>query len=148
MTHVTTEDINDVNYISEGFLSRYTFEFKKTGGIWGIIGAIVATVVLVAATVFSFGAAAPASASGLTGIFGTLANAAIAVGSTTGIITTAITTGAVIAATVTAGAIHEGVTAIQYAINNGRAKKSLNGRETKPPSSHKIAEVKDSRKLD
>jgi hypothetical protein len=22
-THVTTEDINDVNYISEGFLSRY-----------------------------------------------------------------------------------------------------------------------------
>lgn len=29
MTHVTTSDINDVNFISEGFLNRYSFEFKK-----------------------------------------------------------------------------------------------------------------------
>jgi hypothetical protein len=27
-THVKTEDINDVNYISEGFLKRYSFYFK------------------------------------------------------------------------------------------------------------------------
>ena len=148
MTHVTTEDINDVNYISEGFLSRYTFEFKKTGGIWGWIGAIVATIALVAATVFSFGAAAPASAAGLSGIFGALATASIAVGSTTGIVVTSIATAAAIGAAVAVGAVYEGVIAIQYAVNNGRAKKSLNGRETKPPASHKIAEVKDSRKLD
>ena len=148
MTHVTTEDINNVNYISEGFLSRYTFEFKKTGGIWGWIGAVVATIALVAAAVFSFGAAAPASAVGLGGIFGALATASIAVGSTAGIVITGITTAAAIGAAVAVGAIYEGVIAIQYAVNNGRAKKSLNGRETKPPASHKIAEVKDSRKLD
>ena len=28
-THVQTEDINDINYISEGFLSRYSFKFEK-----------------------------------------------------------------------------------------------------------------------
>ena len=37
-THVTTEDINDVNFISEGFLSRYSFKFeKKSSGLFGSI---------------------------------------------------------------------------------------------------------------
>ena len=61
-TYVTTEDINDVNYISEGFLSRYKFKFKKkSSGLWGSIGkafAIAAGVVaLGAATIFTAGAA-------------------------------------------------------------------------------------------
>lgn len=42
-TYVTTEDINDVNYVSEGFLSRYQFKFKKkSSGLWGKIGKIAA----------------------------------------------------------------------------------------------------------
>ena len=61
-TYVTTEDINDVNYVSEGFLSRYQFKFKKkSSGLWGKIGKIVAiaagVVALGAATVFTAGAA-------------------------------------------------------------------------------------------
>jgi hypothetical protein len=145
MTHVTTEDINDVNYISEGFLSRYTFEFKKTGGIWGIIGAIIATVALVAATVISFGGLAVPAAAGIAGVISG-ATGTISIGALAG--TVATIGGTVVGAAVAAGAIYEGVTAIQYAVNNGRAKQSLNGRETKPPSSHEMVESKDSRKLD
>ena len=61
-THVTTEDINDVNYITEGFLSRYSFKFeKKHSGLFGSIlkGVLigVGVVALAAATVFTCGAA-------------------------------------------------------------------------------------------
>jgi hypothetical protein len=110
MTHVTTEDINGVNYISEGFLSRYTFEFVKVGGFWGLLGSIIGAVVLIAATVLTFGAAAPLSAAGLTGIFAGLASAASAVaGATTAI---AIGTAVAVGATVAVGAVYEAVTAI------------------------------------
>lgn len=35
-THVETSNINDVNYVSEGFLSRYSFHFKKkSSGLFG-----------------------------------------------------------------------------------------------------------------
>jgi hypothetical protein len=61
MTHVTTEDINDVNYISEGFLSRYTFNLKakSTGFFSKLIKSIGVVVVLAAAavaTIFTCGA--------------------------------------------------------------------------------------------
>jgi hypothetical protein len=112
MTHVTTEDINGVNYISEGFLSRYTFEFKKTGGIWGIIGAIIGTIALVAATIFSFSAASIFAAPSIVGIFGAATGASVAVSASAAIIGTAIGASAAIGAAVLAGVIHEGVTAI------------------------------------
>jgi hypothetical protein len=62
MTHVTTRDINDVNYVSEGFLSRYSFKFEpKHSGLFGsILKGIaigVGVVALAAATVFTCGAA-------------------------------------------------------------------------------------------
>jgi len=60
-THVETENINGLNYISEGFLKRYTFHFKeKSSHLWGKIGKIIgiaALVVGVAATALYTGGA-------------------------------------------------------------------------------------------
>ena len=61
-THVETS-INDVNYVSEGFLSRYSFHFKKkSSGLFGKIlkgiAAGVGVVAIAAACVFTAGAGA------------------------------------------------------------------------------------------
>jgi hypothetical protein len=51
-THVETEDIKGVNYISEGFLKRYSFKFeKKSSSIWGKIGKIAGVTALVVGAV-------------------------------------------------------------------------------------------------
>ena len=48
-TYVEVDDINDVNYISEGFLTRYTFSLKrKKLGFWGMLGRIVTAIAIVA----------------------------------------------------------------------------------------------------
>ena len=62
-TYVQVDDINDVNYISEGFLSRYSFTLKPKGtGFWSKLGKVVLGVAVVAvvaaATVVTAGTAA------------------------------------------------------------------------------------------
>lgn len=49
-TYIETKNINGVNYISEGFLSRYRFSLKKKGGILNIVSSVLSY----AATVCSF----------------------------------------------------------------------------------------------
>jgi hypothetical protein len=45
---VETDDIRSINYISEGFLKRYTFTFKaKSSKLWGKIGKIMGIAALV-----------------------------------------------------------------------------------------------------
>jgi hypothetical protein len=66
-TFVETSDINDINYISEGFLSRYTFNLKakSTGFFSKLIKSIGVVVVLAAAavaTIFTCGVAGAAFA--------------------------------------------------------------------------------------
>ena len=69
-TFIETSDINDINYISEGFLSHYTYElkkkdsgfFKKTLTALGVVVVLAAAVV---ATVFTCGAAGVALGAGL-----------------------------------------------------------------------------------
>ena len=163
-TYVTTEDINDVNYISEGFLSRYKFRFKKkSSGLWGSIGkafAIAAGVVaLGAATIFTAGAAgalvAGASLAGaVTAGSATLGGVLVAAGAATtglGLATGIAGASAIIA--VGAGAAAGLVTAaiatgqeIKYGIQSWRRKK-LDGRNTKCPSGYKIVELDESRQL-
>jgi hypothetical protein len=47
-THVVTKNIRGLNYITEGFLRRYTFKFeKKSSSIWGKIGKIAGIAALV-----------------------------------------------------------------------------------------------------
>lgn len=163
-THVTTEDINDVNYISEGFLSRYQFKFKKkSSGLWGKIGKIAAitagVVALGAATVFTAGAAgalvagstlAGAVTAGSTALGGILvAGGAVTTG--LGLATGVAGASAIIAvgAGTTAGLITAAIATgqeIKYGIQTWQHKK-LDGRNTKCPKGYKIVELDESRKV-
>ena len=163
-THVTTEDINDVNYISEGFLSRYSFRFQvKSSSLWGKIGKIAAigvgAIALAAATVASGGLAGVAAGaiSGFASI-GVTAGSVAAVASAAGavvtgaltstlVVGTAIAAGAAVVGTAVAGAIQETRYGIGHYTQKWFKKKKLDGRNTKAPAGHKIVETDDSRKL-
>ena len=164
-THVETSDINDVNYVSEGFLSRYSFHFKKkSSGLFGKILkgiAIGVGVVAVAAACVFLGAGVGAIAAGATLVGGITAGSAaiggilVAAGATTtglglslGIAgaTAAIAAGtglAVGATLATLGVIQE----VRYGTNRIFSKKKLDGRNTKCPKGYKIVENDESRKL-
>ena len=136
-TYVTTEDINDVNYVSEGFLSRYQFRFKKkSSSLWSKIGKITAitagVVALGAATVFTAGALAAGStlAGAVTAGSTALGGVLVAGGAAAGLITAAIATGQ----------------EVKYGIQTWQHKK-LDGRNTKCPKGYKIAELDGSRKV-
>lgn len=164
MTHVTTSDINDVNFISEGFLNRYSFEFKKKssslfGKILKAVAIGVGVVALAAATVFTAGAAAAvvagatmagavtAGATTLGTIAGTIAGT---VGLSAGLGTVgtlAVGVGAVGAAAGLSVATAGGIQELRYGIASIFAKKTLNGRVTQAPSGYKIVETESSRKL-
>lgn len=164
MTHVTTSDINDVNFISEGFLNRYSFEFKKKssslfGKILKAVAIGVGVVALAAATVFTAGATAAvaagatmagavtAGASTLGTIAGTIAGT-VGLGAGLGTAgTLAVGAGAVGAAAGLSVATAGGIQELRYGIASIFAKKTLNGRATQAPSGYKIAETESSRKL-
>lgn len=164
MTHVTTSDINDVNFISEGFLNRYSFEFKKKssslfGKILKAVAIGVGVVALAAATVFTAGAAAAvaagatmagavtAGASTLGTIAGTIAGT-VGLGAGLGTAgTLAVGASAVGAAAGLSVATAGGIQELRYGIASIFAKKTLNGRATQAPSGYKIAETESSRKL-
>ena len=164
MTHVTTSDINDVNFISEGFLNRYSFEFKKKssslfGKILKAVAIGVGVVALAAATVFTAGATAAvaagatmagavtAGASTLGTIAGTIAGS-VGVGAGLGTAgTLAVGAGTVGAAAGLSVATAGGIQELRYGIASIFAKKTLNGRATQAPSGYKIAETESSRKL-
>ena len=164
-THVETSDINDVNYVSEGFLSRYSFHFKKkSSGLFGkILKGIaigVGVVAIAAACVFTAGAGAAVLAgaslsgaitAGSTAIGGILVAAgatATGLGATLGIAgasaVIAAGAGLAVGATLaTLGAIQE----VRYGTNRLFSKKKLDGRNTKCPKGYKIVENDESRKL-
>lgn len=163
-TYVTTEDINDVNYVSEGFLSRYQFRFKKkSSSLWSKIGTIAAitagVVALGAATVFTAGAAgalvagstlAGAVTAGSTALGGVLvAGGAVTtgLGLATGVAgaSAIIAVGAGTAAGLITAAIATGQE-IKYGIQTWQHKK-LDGRNTKCPKGYKISELDGSRKV-
>ena len=135
-THVTTNDIYDVNYISEGFLSRYSFDFKKKkSGLWSK----VATVGMIAL------------AAGLT-----LTGAFIAVAAVAGALGIAASTAAVAAVKigVTFGIVGSGVTAVRaglqdWSLSRKRKGQSLkfDGRNTPIPPGYELVEIDKSRKL-
>jgi hypothetical protein len=145
-THVETENINGINYITEGFLKRHSFKFKKkSSSIWKKIGKIMAATALVVgmavATVVTAGGAA---------VIGTIAGA---IAGATGIAAGTLALGSALiigSAAVAAGAI-AGVTAatqeIGYAVVRIGAKKRLNGRSTVAPSGYKIVDNEDARQL-
>lgn len=163
-THVTTDDINDVNFISEGFLTRYAFKFEeKKSNIWKKIGKITAitigAVAAVAATIVTAGAAGAVIAGTATTILG-----AVSAGATTLTTVAAAAAGAVgitmsgaaavgvitVGAGAAAGLISTEIAIaqeIKYGVGRMFSKKTLDGRNTIAPSGYKIVETEDSRKL-
>lgn len=154
-TYLKTDDINNVNYISEGFLSRYRFKFeKKKSSIWkniGLIAGIVAMVVAAAAaTIFTMGGGAVAwigvgsvisSISGAVG--GGLAGTVLVTATATAV---GATIGAVAGGLV--GAAAAGIHDAMYSMRRIGEKKSYDGRKTEAPDGYKIVEdSKESRQL-
>lgn len=141
-SYVETEDINDINYISEGFLSRYLFRLKKkSSSFWGSIGkvfAVTAIVTAVALGSIATGGGLAISAIPLSTGMSFTAFAVTGTAITAGVVGTAA---AVVTGTI--AAIDEGIKAIQRAT----AKKQLNGRYTDIPGGYKRAEKDESRKL-
>lgn len=139
-TYVEVTDINDVNYISEGFLTRYAFTLGKKGsGFWSVFGKVMAAVAIIAvvavASVVTCGAAAVAA--------GAIAATAV----TSAAISTAVVAGAVVAGVGVAGAIAGGVVEGVLAVKRTLASKELKGRHTDIPTGFKREEQDTSRQL-
>ena len=141
-TYVETENINGLNYISEGFLKRYSFRFKKkSSGIWSSIGKVMGIAALVVGTI----------AVGIVTAGGGFAAAAAAYGTIAAATATATVAAAVAGtAALAAGAVTAVVATVQevgLAVARIGEKKRLNGKNTVAPSGYKIVETDDSRQL-
>ncbi len=151
-THVTTNDILGINYISEGFLSRYSFDLvKDKGSVWGkigkIVGIVAATVALAAATIVTLGAAG-IIAGGVAGAIVTVAGASTITGITTAGTSALIAVGSIAGAAAATAAVGAVAGAIQeISLINNRKKKKLEGRKTEVPKGMKVKENEESRLL-
>ena len=158
-TYVETKDINGINFISEGFLSRYSFDLKPKGGFFGLIGklAICAGLLagIVAGAVFTCGAGSAVFGGMISGFIGGVGTGAATAVGLTGIAATVCTVGAAagIGAVVgaaagavvgtTVGVVDSAIKGISRAANP----KKLEGRKTKIPNGYKRVETDDSRLL-
>ena len=144
---VETENINDINYVSEGFLSRYHFKIDKKKDSNGmkilkISALVVAIAAAVVATVFTCGAAGVALGAGLGAMLAAGAGAVTA-GLLIGV---GIGAGAAIIVTAAAYGIDSGVKRIRQNRNKAEAK-AINGRNDPVPDGYERNEQEESRKL-
>ena len=148
---VETSDINDINYVSEGFLGRYYYKLKQSkSGIWKKIGIATAVVAVIAAavvvTVFTCGAGGAVIGAGLAAAFtsGALgAGAAAVAGAATAI---GISAGAAIAVSATAFGIQAAALKARQNRNKGAAQ-AVNGRNDEIPKGYEREELESSRRL-
>ena len=155
-THVVTKNIRGLNYITEGFLRRYTFKFeKKSSSIWGKIGKIagVAALVVGAAACMIVPGGQIVGALGIGSIVGTVGGttgivgigAAIGLGATTSLAIAGAAAGAVVGAALTS--VVASTQELGLAIARIGEEKELNGKATVAPSGYKIVETEESRTL-
>ena len=147
---VESSDINDINYVSEGFLGRYYFKLDKkpvsTGKklliALGVIAVLAAAAVV---TVFTCGVGGAVIGAGLAAAMSTgLTIGGVAVGTVVGGI--GIAAGATLAVAATAiGAEYFVIKARQN--RNHRAAKAVKGRNEAIPDGYERNETKESRKL-
>lgn len=143
-TFIETSDINDINYISEGFLSHYKFKLdKKPLGFWKKIGIAAAVIAVLAAavvaTIFTCGAA----------------GVALGVGIGVALSTTAAFGGTVLGAIGLSAAIAMGAAVVGFGIQtvalharqkrNKRQAMALKGRNEPVPEGYERNEYKESR---
>ena len=145
---VETSDINDINFISEGFLSRYRFklEMSKSGmmkKVWTAIGVAFALAAAAIATVFTCGAAGALLGVGIA--------AATAFGTTMTVLgATAAIAGIAVASVAVAATIGFGAEAIALKARqkrNKREAKAVKGRKDEIPEGYERKENSDSRQL-
>ena len=146
---VETSDINDINYVSEGFMTRYLFTLKQTKSnmmkkIWIAIGVAIALAAAAVATVFTCGAAGAVLGVGIAAsvtLFGTLFGATAA---------TAIIAGIAVAAVAVTATIAFGTEAAILKARqnrNKRAAQAVKGRNEPIPEGYERKEKDESRKL-
>ena len=141
---VETSDINDINFVSEGFLSRYYYKLKaKSTGFFNkllkAVGVVVVLAAAVVATVFTCGAGGVAIGAGLaaavtTGagaVAGALGTIGIVAGATLGVAATAISAQAI------------ALKARQK--RNIKAAQAIKGRNEEIPKGYKREEQEESR---
>ena len=160
-THITTKDINDVNYITEGFLSRFQFKFERKhsslfGSILKGVAIGIGVVALAAATVFTCGAVGAAVAAGAT-LASTVAAGASAVGVALAGVAGAVGVSSAVAAIAITGTVAVGTAStlatlgaiqeLRYGLGRTFNKVELNGRKTECPSGYEIEESSESRLL-
>ncbi len=154
-SYVDVDDLKDVNYLSEGFISRYKFKFEEDNKLSKtdkIALVAVGVVALVAATVFTAGAAG-ALAGALAPVIAGSASLAGAATTATAAGVTAVLGSAAVGYTAVAAAVTVAGSALVEWTNNkqnqqqNKEKLKLNGIYTKPPEGYKIVEEKNSRKL-
>lgn len=146
-TFIETSDINDINYISEGFLSHYKFKLdeKKTSTgkkILIALGVIAVLAAAVIASVFTCGVAAAALGVGLA--------ASVSVGTLSGVAAVAAATGiaAAGAAVVVTATIGTQAIALKARQNrNKRAAQAVKGRNEEIPKGYERKEQSESRLL-
>ena len=158
-TYVETKDINGINFISEGFLSRYSFDLKPKGGFFGLIGklAICAGLLagIVAGAVFTCGAGSAVFGGMISGFIGGVGTGAATAVGLTGIAATACTVGVAAGLGAAAGAAAGAVVGTTVGVVDSAIKgisraanpKKLEGRKTKIPNGYKRVETDDSRLL-
>ena len=158
-TYVETKDINGINFISEGFLSRYSFDLKPKGGFFGLIGklAICAGLLagIVAGAVFTCGAGSAVFGGMISGFIGGVGTGAATAVGLTGIAATACTVGVAAGLGAVAGAAAGAVVGTTVGVVDSAIKgisraanpKKLEGRKTKIPNGYKRVETDDSRLL-
>ena len=158
-TYVETKDINGINFISEGFLSRYSFDLKPKGGFFGLIGklAICAGLLagIVAGAVFTCGAGSAVFGGMISGFIGGVGTGAATAVGLTGIAATACTVGAAAGLGAVAGAAAGAVVGTTVGVVDSAIKginrmitpTKLQGRKTKIPNGYKRVETDDSRLL-
>lgn len=151
-TYVETKNIKGINFISEGFLSRYSFDLKPKGGFFGLLGKLALGIGILAGmvvgTIFTCGVG--------TAVFGpVVAGFVSGVGTSVGLAGVAATAiagaalgaaaGAVAGATIgaTIGAVDSAIKGISRATHP----KKLQGKKTKIPNGYKRVETSDSRLL-
>ena len=146
---VETSDINDINFVSEGFMSRYLFtlEPSKSGmmkKIWIAIGVAIALAAAAVATVFTCGAAGALLGVGIAAsvtLFGTM----FGVTAATAIVASIAVAAVAVTATVAFGTQAAVLKARQN--RNKRAAQAVVGRDQKIPEGYERKEKSDSRKL-
>ena len=158
-TYVETKDINGINFISEGFLSRYSFDLKPKGGFFGLIGklAICAGLLagIVAGAIFTCGAGSVVFGGMISGFIGGVGTGAATAVGLTGIAATACTVGVAAGLGAVAGAAAGAVVGTTVGVVDSAIKgisraanpKKLEGRKTKIPNGYKRVETDDSRLL-